>query len=141
MQIRTMTTSDISAAIELWRSCDGVGMSDSDTPEQIAAFLARNPGMSWVAVSDGDLAGTVLAGHDGRRGFLYHLAVATRARRQGIGRQLVDYALAALRESGILKCHTMVFRTNDDGYRFWSRLAWSLRDDLQVLSVVLDTGR
>jgi ribosomal protein S18 acetylase RimI-like enzyme len=141
MQIRTMTTSDISAAIELWRSCDGVGMSDSDTPEQIAAFLARNPGMSWVAVSDGDLAGTVLAGHDGRRGFLYHLAVATRARRQGIGRQLVDYALTALRESGILKCHTMVFRTNDDGYRFWSRLAWSLRDDLQVLSVVLDTGR
>jgi putative acetyltransferase len=134
MQIHPMTEEDIPRALALWRSSDGVGMSDSDTPEELTAFLVRNPGLSLVAVSGRELAGAVLVGHDGRRGFLYHLAVRADAQRQGVARQLVEHALAGLSAAGILKCHIMVLGTNQQGGRFWSHMGWTLRDDLQILS-------
>jgi N-acetylglutamate synthase len=136
MQIRAMTADDISRALDLWRSSEGLGLSDSDTPAELAAFLTRNAGLSWIAVTGSELAGTVLVGHDGRRGFLYHLAIRKSARHQGIARQLVQQALAGLEGAGIRKCHVMVYQTNEEGRRFWSHLGWSLRDDLQLLSIV-----
>lgn len=69
MHFRVMTTDDLPGALELWRSCDGIGIGDSDSPAHLTAFLHRNPEMSWVALCDGRLIGAVLVGHDGRRGF------------------------------------------------------------------------
>ena len=80
----------------------------------------------------------VLAGHDGRRGFLYHLAVDASARGKGLGRTLVQRSLDALRDAGIPKCHLMVFRNNGDGHAFWQRLGWRRRGDIDVHTLAIE---
>jgi hypothetical protein len=75
--MRDFALADYDTVLALWRSCEGIGLSDSDTREAIATYLARNPGLSLVATdADGVIVGAVLGGHDGRRGYLHHLAVA-----------------------------------------------------------------
>jgi putative acetyltransferase len=90
--------------------------------------------LSFVAVGDGGIVGAVLAGHDGRRGYIHHLAVHPDWRRHGIGRRLIDRCLGALRDAGINKCHTFVFRDNPGGIAFWKSLGWTPRTDLGLLS-------
>jgi predicted N-acetyltransferase YhbS len=82
---REMTIDDYEQAYQLWQACPGGGLSSADSREAITAYLTRNPGMSFVAHDAEKLVGTVMAGHDGRRGYLYHLAVAPSHRQQGIG--------------------------------------------------------
>ena len=138
MLIRSMMAEDVRGAMELWRTCEGVGLSEGDTPEGLAQFLIRNPGLSCVALSEARLVGAVLAGHDGRRGFLYHLAVHAEFRGRGWGRALVAQATSALRHAGITKFHVMVFRRNPEGEAFWLRLGWRRRDDLNVHTLVME---
>ena len=71
------------AARALWERTDGVGLSDADAEPAIAQFLDRNRGLSLVAISANELVGTILVGHDGRRGYIHHLAVAASAQKQG----------------------------------------------------------
>lgn len=130
MNVRPMTNDDRGAVLELWRSCEGVGLSEGDTLEGLATFLARNPGTSWVVLDEDAVVGAVLAGHDGRRGYLYHLAVLASHRHQGLGRMLVHRALHALSLIGIFKCHVMVFRDNAVGLKFWDHAGWRTRDDI-----------
>jgi ribosomal protein S18 acetylase RimI-like enzyme len=132
MLIRPMTAEDVRDAMELWQTCEGVGLSEGDTPERLTDFLVRNPLMSAVAVADGRLVGAVLAGHDGRRGFLYHLAVHQEFRGLGTGRALAERAIAAFQQAGITKFHVMVFRSNAAGEAFWTHLGWRRRDDINV---------
>lgn len=134
ISIRPMTIQDYDEVLDLWRSSDGVGLSGADMHDNIARYLKRNPGFSMVARHDSRLAGAVLAGHDGRRGFLHHLAVHAAYRRQGIGRRLVDRCLAALADAGIKKCHIYVFSRNDDAIEFWSRIGWTERIELTMMS-------
>ena len=134
LSYQNFTMSDYADAIALWRATPGIGLSDADTPDGIAAYLARNPGMSFVARVEGRLAGAVLCGTDGRRGYLHHLAVHPDFRRQGIGTALVDACLEALKEAGIHKCHLFVISDNSEGQVFWARVGWKLRTDLQIMS-------
>jgi len=133
-EIVPFTIEQYDSVYSLWASCDGIGISDSDSRENIARYLARNPGMSYVALLDGVVVGVVLAGHDGRRGYLHHLAVLPGCRRQGIARRLLDEAYGALREQGIDKCHGFVFRRNEEGLRFWNHEGWIIRDDVSLIS-------
>lgn len=137
IDIRPMTPEDIPAALRLWQACDGISLRDADSPPALVRYLARNPGCSFVAVAGGELVGTVLAGHDGRRGYLHHAAVAAGRRRHGIGRGLVDRSLAALRAEGIGKVHLFVAGGNAVGAEFWNRLGWRERPDLTLMSVVV----
>lgn len=135
MEIRVFTMEDHEAAKGLWLTTPGMGLSRADEAEPFSRFLKRNPGLSFVAVDDDQaLRGTVLAGHDGRRGFLYHLAVHPDCRGQGIGKRLVDTAMAALQQEQIAKCHIMVLMDNVSGQAFWAKLGWELRDYLYVYS-------
>ncbi len=118
----------------LWQQCEGVGLSDADSRESIAAYLDRNPGLSVVATDDGRIVGAVLGGHDGRRGFLHHLAVHPDCRGKGLGRRLVEAALDRLKAEGIRKCHLLVFERHSDGQRFWEHLGWERREDIRVMS-------
>jgi ribosomal protein S18 acetylase RimI-like enzyme len=133
-KIRRFTPRDHRQATELWRSCEGLGLTDSDSYEGIRAFLRRNPGLSFVAESDGQIVGTALCGHDGRRGFIYHLAVAPSARREGIGRTLVARCLARLQSFGISKCHIVVYARNRAGRQFWRQTEWVERTELTLMS-------
>jgi ribosomal protein S18 acetylase RimI-like enzyme len=132
--VRAMTPDDHAAAVALWRVTPGIGLSDADSELDVRAFLARNPTLSAVAVTpEGGLVGALLCGHDGRRGCLYHLAVAEGHRRQGIGRMLVERCLAGLRALGIQKCNLFLYADNDEGRRFWTNNGWLVRADLQVI--------
>ena len=138
VRIRPFEISDHAAAVQLWRITEGIGLSESDSPENIAAYLQRNPGMSFAAVSGEALIGAVLSGTDGRRGYLHHLAVDPAWRGLGIGRQLVAHCLQALRRAGLPKCHLFLFRANRSGRQFWEHIGWSLRSDLDVVSIELN---
>ncbi|MDT3428154.1 ribosomal protein S18 acetylase RimI-like enzyme [Paenibacillus forsythiae] len=135
MIYREMTKEDYSAAYGLWENTKGMGLSAADSREEIVRFLERNRGLSHVCIAKGGgLAGTALCGHDGRRGFLYHVAVDSRYRGTGIGRGLVARCLDRLRAEGIAKCHLMVIESNGDGQRFWSGIGWELRNGILLYS-------
>lgn len=131
MNIRIMTKSDYNAVYALWLSCKGMGLNDLDDSEEgVARFLARNPSTCFVAEHGGGTVGAIMAGNDGRRGYIYHTAVAPEFRGNGVGRALVNAALDALKELGINKTALVVFERNADGNKFWERLGFSARGDL-----------
>jgi len=132
--IREMTLRDYDQVFALWSQCDGVGLAEGDSREDIRAFLKRNPRLSFVAERGDAIVGAVLASHDGRRGFLYHLAVVAEHRRRGIGRALVKRCLAALKSIGIPKCHIVVFARNRSGRQFWKQIGWVERTELRMMS-------
>jgi len=137
VDIRPMTPEDIPAALRVWQGCDGVVLRDADSPAALTRFLARNPGTSFVGVGGGEVVGVSLAGHDGRRGYLHHVAVAAAWRRRGVGRGLVEHCLAALREEGIEKVQLFVAAGNTTGAEFWKRMGWRERPDVYLMSLIL----
>jgi ribosomal protein S18 acetylase RimI-like enzyme len=132
--LREFAIGDYDAARSLWESAPGIGLSEADGRENIARFLDRNPGLSFVAEQEGGLVGALLCGNDGRRGFLHHLAVSAPHQRGGIGRALVERSLGALAAIGIRKCHIFVLADNQEGRRFWQRVGWQERTTLLVMS-------
>ena len=133
-RISPMTMSDHPLALLLWQNTPGIGLSSADGPEAMQKYLLRNPGLSQCAWVNDTLAGTVLAGHDGRRGYLHHLCVHGGYRHLGIGRLLVSRALAALAVQGMDKAHAFLFEDNEDGRKFWNRIGWDRRTDICVVS-------
>ncbi len=131
---RAMGVADLREALALWNASEGMGLSEEETEPVLAFFLARNPGLSAVLrAPDGTLAGAVLCGHDGRRGFLYHLAVAPVWRGRGVGRALADFAMAGLRAAGIARATILVYADNARARGFWDRMGWAERDDILIL--------
>ena len=131
MEIRLMTPEDYDAVYALWDGTPGVGLNDiDDSRDGITRYLARNPATCFVAEEDGNLVGSVLAGHDGRRGLIYHMTVSARHRRRGIGKALADAATDALRIQGISKVLLVVMKANESGNAFWETLGFKKRDDL-----------
>ena len=118
----------------LWEACGGIGLSSADSRPSIKMYLERNPGLSLIAYAGRTVVGTILCGHDGRRGYIHHLAVLPEYRRQGIGRLLVDKSIAALQLSGIQKCHLFIFHDNIGGIEFWRKVGWTYRQDIGVIS-------
>jgi ribosomal protein S18 acetylase RimI-like enzyme len=124
VQLRPMTVADLPAARELWAEADGVELSEGDSVPELTRYLHRNPRMSFVAVSGARIVGALLAGHDGRRGFLYHLAVAPDFRRNHIGRTLVAESLASLKAAEVVRVLLLVSRDNELATQFWSKRGW-----------------
>ncbi len=135
--IRSLTMADYEVVLRLWRESEGVGLGESDERGPIKSFLARNPGLSRVALDGTGIVGAVLCGHDGRRGYLHHLAVAKSHRKQGIGKALVAACLADLARLAIPKCNIFLFADNQEGGAFWERNGWTRRPDLQVMQIAL----
>lgn len=131
MNIRRMQTSDYKNIYALWLSCKGMGLNDLDDSESgITRFLSRNPETCFVAEKDGRLIGVIMAGNDGRRGYIYHTAVHPSHQKQGIGSALVKAALDALKELGIGKVALVVFERNKEGNAFWEKQGFTVRNDL-----------
>ena len=136
VSFRTFRITDYDEVLRLWKRTEGVGLNESDTRSAIATFLRRNPQMSFVALKHGKIVGAVLCGHDGRRGYLHHLAVARRYRKQGIARQLVAACLAKLKEVDIHKCSIFVYANNVAGMSYWKHNGWKLRDELRIMQFI-----
>jgi ribosomal protein S18 acetylase RimI-like enzyme len=133
-RIKVMTMQDYPAAVRLWRTTEGIGLSESDSKRSVALYLKRNRGLSLVArAKDGRLVAAVLCGHDGRRGYLYHLVVAKEHRLKGLGIELVRRCLTRLAKLGISRCNIFVYADNEEGKRFWEKHGWEQRDDLRMM--------
>lgn len=131
MIIRKMKLSDYETVYALWLSCKGMGLNDlDDSRTGIEKFLKRNPETCFVAEINDKLIGVIMAGNDGRRGYIYHTAVHSDFRNQGIARTLVETVMKALKECGISKVALVVFERNQDGNGFWEKLGFTVRDDL-----------
>src|SRR5262245_47111487 len=120
--IRLFEPGDIPAALALWAASEGLGRGPGDNPAGVARFLARNPGLSWVAVDGDTLVGAVLGADDGRRGYVYHLAVAPDYRRQGLAKELMEKSLASLRAAGLGRCLITVLTGNEGAWEFYRSL-------------------
>jgi putative acetyltransferase len=131
--ITAMVATDYEEVLALWEKTEGVGLNESDTRENVERFLVRNPNLSKVARAAGQIVGSVLCGHDGRRGYLHHLAVAKGFRRFGIGRALVESCLAELAAQHIIRCNIFLYSDNAAGKEFWRAAGWNDRADLCIM--------
>ena len=138
IEIREMTIADYAPVYALWKASQGVGLSEADSKEGIKHFLARNPGLSYIAVDGEQIVGAALCGHDGRRGYIHHLSVDQAHRKQGIGKSLVNRCVFALMQIGIAKCHLFVFGENEGAIQFWNKVGWSQRVELMMMSQHLE---
>jgi ribosomal protein S18 acetylase RimI-like enzyme len=129
VKIRVMTIADFDGICEVWKNHKGTNPVD-DSAEGFAKYIRRNPTTSFVAEDNGKIVGTILAGHDGRRGLFHHVSVLPEYQKQGIGKMLVDNAMNALEKEGITKVLLVVFKDNDNGNAFWEHLGFTKRDDL-----------
>ena len=126
-----MTAKDYSQVYDLWINTKGMGLNDLDDSEEgIEKFLKRNPNTCFVALEDDRIIGVIMAGHDGRRGYIYHTAVSENYRHKGIAASLVENVISALKEEGINKCALVVFCRNTDGNAFWESMGFNERKDL-----------
>lgn len=131
MPIRPMTARDYDQVYALWLSTSGMGLNTTDDArEGIEKYLMRNPSTCFVAEEGEEIVGVILAGHDGRRGYIHHTAVKAAEREKGIGSALVEAAMGALKAEGIQKVALVVFGRNETGNRFWARRGFQARDDL-----------
>lgn len=138
MKIRTLTPEDFEEIYALWLSVKGMGLnSRDDSREGFERYLKRNPTTCFTAELDGRIVGSIMSGHDGRRGFIYHTAVLPEYRRQGIGSELVKAALSALAAEGITKAALVVFSENEQGNKFWESMGFTARNDLAYRNISL----
>lgn len=137
--IRCMTIEDFGEVHALWMQISGFGIrSMDDSYEGVARFLERNPRCSVVAEEDGKIVGSILCGHDGRRGCLYHVCVHPQYRKRGIGKAMVVFAMEALKREKINKVSLIAFTRNDIGNAFWKEIGWTRREDLNYYDFVLN---
>jgi ribosomal protein S18 acetylase RimI-like enzyme len=121
---------DIEAVVTLWQQLPGMVLREEDSPLGVQQFLTNAGGALWIAELGRKVIGAVLVGSDGRRGYLYHLAVDELWQRLGIGGALVDAAVDALVAEGIIRSHVVVVADNAQARSFWERLGWLGRREL-----------
>lgn len=121
---REFVIDDYEKAVALWNLVEGVEVAEGDSKEEIRTYLLRNPGLSRVAEENGTMVGAVLCGHDGRRGLIYHLAVAPAHHGKGIGKMLVRECVAHLGAAGIARALILVAHDNHRAHSFWLRTGW-----------------
>ncbi|MCY1286569.1 Acetyltransferase YpeA [compost metagenome] len=136
MLLRPATPADHPQLVALWARTPGIQLRRDDEYAPFVAYLERNPGLSLVLEGDGGIVGSLLVGHDGRRGYLQHLLVDQGFRGRGLARALLDEALARLARLGIGKSHVFVLRDEPQALAFWdAQQDWQRREDIQVYSV------
>jgi ribosomal protein S18 acetylase RimI-like enzyme len=120
---------DYSQVYSLWQnSGSGIQLRRSDEPEEIVKKLEHDPDLFLVAERDDLIIGTVIGGFDGRRGMMYHLAVAEEERRKGLASDLVAELERRLRAKGCIRYYLLVTPENQDAMRFYEATGWKHMD-------------
>ena len=130
-KLRIMKIKDYPRLYELWINTPGMGLNSiDDTIEGFTRFLRRNPHTCFCYEEDGMILGAIMAGNDGRRGYIYHTVVDPSYQRRGIGKKLLKEALSALESEGISKVALVVFERNKTGNAFWEEMGFTKREDI-----------
>lgn len=134
-----MKIEDYDGVYDLWMTIHGFAIrSVDDSREGVEVFLKRNPTTSVVAEDNGKIIGSILCGHDGRRGCFYHVCVHEDYRRQGVGKAMVVRAMEALKAEKVNKVSLIAFTKNDLGNAFWNCIGWTKREDLNYYDFTLN---
>lgn len=130
MPIRTFDPArDLDAVLALWGSAGpGIHLGRSDQPNELRKKLERDPDLFLVDEQDGCVRGAVLGGFDGRRGMVYHLAVARGQRRRGVGRRLMRELERRWKRKGCLRGYLLVTHDNAAALDFYRELGWEPMD-------------
>jgi ribosomal protein S18 acetylase RimI-like enzyme len=138
--VREFTMDDFPVVHVLWQRAD-LWMRPSDGPEATLLKLERDPDLFLVAAEpDGRVVGTVMGGWDGRRAYVYHLAVAPERQRHGIGGALMDELEARFRAKGALKAKLQILVDNEASRAFFARRGYLLEDDCEPWGKELVSG-
>lgn len=122
---------DYAAVRRLWETAGpGIHVRRSDEPQEILKKLQRDPDLFLVADVEGRIIGSVMGGFDGRRGLVYHLAVAPEFRRLGIGERLMDELERRLRAKGCIRMYLLVTKDNQEAIDFYEKRGWSCMQNL-----------
>ncbi len=125
MHLREFTLGDYDAVRALWAQYPNeLGVGRSDTREEIAKKLTRDPDLFLVVEDEGRVVGSVIGGYDGRRGLIYHLAVDRAYLGQGLGRQLMAEVERRLAVKGCLRAYLLVKPENLDVIEFYQEIGW-----------------
>ncbi|MCP4138963.1 MAG: GNAT family acetyltransferase [Chloroflexi bacterium] len=126
---------DYEEVYALWKNAgDGIHLRISDELAEIEKKVARDPDLFLVAQADGLIIGAVMGGFDGRRGMMYHLAVAHKYRRKGIANILVDALEEKLKEKGCIRYYLLVTKDNEDAISFYESRGWENMNDLYAFA-------
>jgi len=134
---RKFEIGDYEAAVQLWSKVEGVEIAEGDSKEDITRYLSKNQNLSRVAEDDGRLVGVALCGDDGRRGFIYHLAIDPAYQQKGLARRLVTECLDGLRSRGLKRALILVADDNPSGQAFWERCGWENVPGAKVMGIDL----
>lgn len=138
-EVRVMRPEDYEQVYALWTGIHGFGLrSIDDSQEGVERFLKRNPTTSMVAIVDGHVVGSILCGHDGRRGCFYHVCVHENYRKKGIGKAMAVACMRALQQEQINKVSLIAFKSNELGNHFWKGEGWTFREDLNYYDFTLN---
>jgi ribosomal protein S18 acetylase RimI-like enzyme len=124
--IREMRIEDYAAVRAVW-TASGLPLGVSDDADGVARVLARNEGLCLVAEVQGQIVGAVLATYDGRRAWVYHLAVAEAHRGRGLGKALMERVDAGFRERDVVQANLFVLEEDAGVVPFYERLGWRVR--------------
>jgi ribosomal protein S18 acetylase RimI-like enzyme len=123
IEVREFRPADGDALRTLWEAAGLRSLGDDDASLQ--AFVERNPGAFLVAIQGTAVVGSAMAGWDGRRGWIYHVATAPQVRRTGLATRLVRRMEEHLRSLGCPKVNVIVRDDNEGGAAFWSTLGYT----------------
>ena len=120
---------DYTVTARLWdTSGPGIHLGRSDTPDEINKKLQRDPDLFLVAVCGSEIIGSVVGGYDGRRGMMYHLAVARDHQNEGIGAALMGELEKRLKAKGCIRYYLLVTKDNAQAIQFYEKRGWNRLD-------------
>ena len=129
-------TTDRVQVVELWRNVFGYETAHNEPNLVISKKMATNDGLFFVAEENTDIVGTVMAGYDGHRGWLYSVAVDPKKRLSGLGNSLVKHAEKALADLGCMKINLQLLATNEETAAFYKSIGYSVEPRLSMGKVL-----
>jgi ribosomal protein S18 acetylase RimI-like enzyme len=124
--------------VELWKTVFGYSQKRNDPGLALDKKVEANDGLLFLAAEDGKILGTVMAGYDGHRGWIYSLAVAGDSRNKKIGTSLVQAAEKALVERGCPKINLQVLPSNSGVIDFYRKLGYSVEERISMGKSLVD---
>jgi len=136
IRIREFDVADYDATVSLWKEA-GLVLRPGDDLDGIRLKLQRDPDIFLVAMEGSEVVGCVMGGWDGRRGWIYHLAVRPLHQRRGIAKALIRELEVRLKARGAKRLNAQVYRSNTASLRFFSACGYEVRSDLVMVGKAL----
>ena len=135
MNIELFTMRYYHEIIDLWKR-SGLELSSSDTRDEIARMLKRNPDLFLIGKENEKVIAVVIGAFDGRRGYVHHLAIDPDYQKKKYGKIMMDELIEKYHKKKVHKIHLFIEKDNKDVVDFYRKLGWEVRDDLIMMSFV-----